>query len=141
MNTTIEKDVADNLAKVKAAIAQAAKDFSQAYVDGDIDKLMSFYTADAAILPGNLDIIDNRDSIRGLWVLRPGLDILSHKSTSKRLEIEGDMASDYGYYEGQSVMEGKEPQNFFGKYVIVWKKEADGQWRMAVDMWSGVRRD
>ena len=122
----------------KINIMAAAKAFSQAYVDGDLETQMEFYTKDAVILPGARNMIEGIDAVTKYWDIPKDIKVLSHKSTSTRLEIEGNMASDYGYYEGQSVR-NNDTTSFRGQYVIVWKKGNDGKWRMAIDMWSALR--
>ena len=127
----------DNEEKEIAAISKAAKDFSQAYVDGDLEAQMEFYTKDAVIVPGSRNMIEGIDEVTRYWTTPSTVDVLEHKTTSTRLEISGNMASDYGYYEGTTLRSG-DTINFRGQYVIVWKKGEDGKWRMAVDMWSSL---
>ncbi len=122
----------------KEAITAAAKAFSKAYVDGDLEAQMKFYTQDAAILPGSRNMIVGIDGVTKYWVTPKTTTILSHKTTSTKLEISGKLASDYGYYQGSSVRNG-DTTSFRGQYVIVWRKGDDGKWRMAVDMWSALR--
>ena len=122
----------------KAQIARAAKDFSQAYVDGDLTRQMSYYTDDAVIIPGNRPMIEGIEKVTRYWNLPAGIKVLSHKTTSTKLEIDGNLASDFGIYEGVSV-NNNDTTAFRGQYVITWRKGQDGQWRMAVDMWSALR--
>ena len=119
-------------------IANAAKAFSQAYVDGDLEAQMKFYTDDAVILPGTRDMIKGIEGVTKYWDIPNTVNVLSHKSTPTKIEISGNMASDYGYYEGTTIR-GSDTTSFRGQYVIVWRKGTDHKWRMAVDMWSGLR--
>lgn len=61
--------------------------------------------------------------------------VLHHESRSEMLQIIDDTAHDYGYYGGRVSRRGEESE-FQGKYVIVWEKGGDGQWRMKVDIWN-----
>ncbi len=122
------------------AIAKASKAFSQAYVDGDLEAQMKFYTNDVVIIPGNRLMITGIEGVTRYWKTPESVKILSHKATTTKLEISGNMASDYGVYEGTSERNGVK-SSFKGQYVIVWKKGKDGQWRMAVDMWSSLRNN
>lgn len=122
----------------KQKIAEAARAFSQAYMDGDLEKQMSYYTQDAVIIPGNRPMISGIEAVTRYWNIAADIKVLQHRSISSQLEITGNLASDYGIYEGVSVRQG-DTTSFRGQYVITWRKEADGQWRMAVDMWSALR--
>ena len=119
-------------------IAAAAKAFSQAYMDGDLEKQMAYYTEDAVIIPGNRPMITGIEGVTRYWKLPVDTKVLSHRTISTKLEIDGNLASDYGTYEGRSI-NGSDTTSFRGQYVITWRKGADGQWRMAVDMWSALR--
>lgn len=53
--------------KVLDALSQISTQFSAAYVKGDIEKLVSFYTDDAVIFPGNSDLIRGKEAIKKYW--------------------------------------------------------------------------
>jgi len=127
-----------NQADDAAEIAAAAGAFSQAYIDGDLEKQMSFYTQDVMIIAGNRPMIEGIEAVTRYWTPSGNTKVLEHRTISSKLEIKGTLASDYGIYEGRSVR-GSDTTSFRGQYVITWRKENDGQWRMAVDMWSALR--
>lgn len=124
----------------KAAIEAQAAAFSAAYVAGDIEGIMQVYTEDARIVPINGRIISDRAAIRQLWAsaIASPAKALSHKTESDDLVIDGDMATDVGYYYGESRVTGGKKTPFGGAYVIIWKK-TNGVWRMHIDMWNTVR--
>jgi ketosteroid isomerase-like protein len=129
-----------NVEEEKTAISKAANAFSQAYVNGDLEAQMKFYTNDVAILPGSRNMIEGIEEVTKFWDIPATTNILSHKSISTKLDISGNMASDYGYYEGESVR-NNDTTSFRGQYVIIWEKGEDDKWRMAVDMWSSLRNN
>lgn len=122
----------------KEQISQAAKAFSQAYIDGDLARQMSYYTEDIAIIPGNRPMIQGIEGVTKYWDIPASIKVLEHRTISTQLEIDGNLASDFGIYEGVSV-NNNDTTAFRGQYVITWRKGKDGQWRMAVDMWSALR--
>ena len=71
-----------------------------------------------------------------MWTLPDGRDILCHATRPEALTVEGDLAYDWGYYDGRAAQDGEPMDPFYGKYVIVWKRGTDGRWRMALDVWS-----
>lgn len=124
--------------ETSAAIAAQSKRFSQAYIQGDISSLVNIYTMDGIAAAGGRDFIEGRAALEQFWQLPPGRTILQHQSNSLRLEIKGDTAYDWGYYSGQAAQDGEALPPFQGKYVIIWQKGEDNQWRMLMDMWNSM---
>lgn len=128
----------ENLEEEKEAILNVSKAFSQAYIDGNLEEQMSYYTDDAVIMSGGREMIIGKEKVTNYWTLPPTIKVLEHASTPVELEIIGDMAKDYGYYEGKSLRNGTDTISFRGQYLITWRKETDGEWRMSADMWSSL---
>lgn len=120
------------------AITAQAQRFSQAYMDGDIETLVSIYTEGGIAAPGGRDFIRGRDALRQFWQLPDGRKVTHHRSTSEEIIIEGKYAYDWGYYEGAAGPVDGEARPFNGKYVIVWRQDDDGVWRMVQDMWNSM---
>ena len=131
----VDPSVTDSLTSV-AEIEEAAAQFSAAYVAGDIDSLLSFYTDDVVVASGNNDFVRSGPELDNMWTLPDGRDILCHATRPEALTVEGDLAYDWGYYDGRAAQDGEPMDPFYGKYVIVWKRGTDGRWRMALDVWS-----
>lgn len=118
-------------------ILKNVKQFSTDVVAGDFSAVAGAYTSDAKIFPSNLPIIDGQNTIYKYWQPTQGGSYSKHQIIPLEIEIIGDTANDYGYYNGVFVnKEGKE-NPFKGKYVIVWKK-IDGQWKIYLDIWNRV---
>ena len=107
-------------------------------MDGDVDAIMAIYD-DGYGAPGNSEYLSG-EALRRYWTPREGRRVLAHSATPEVLKIDGDMAMDWGYYQGLGGPIGQETA-FKGKYVIVWKRGADGVWRIAMDMWNSLPRD
>ncbi|MEM7786672.1 MAG: DUF4440 domain-containing protein [Bacteroidota bacterium] len=129
--------VAGDIDDVSAIVSQA-RAFSAAYVAGDTESLLSVYAEDGIAAPGGRDFLRGREALREYWQVRPGVTILEHRLLPEELWVDGDLAYDWGYYEGVSQREGAEPSAFRGKYLVVWQSDADGVWRMANDMWNAL---
>lgn len=122
-------------ARSAAAIADAARSFSAAYVAEDIETLVGFYTEDGVGIPNARPPVVGREALLDYWQIGEGVDVLRHKTVSDELVIEGDLAYDRGTFEG-AVERGGEVSEFGGNYLIVWRRGGDGKWRMAQDMWA-----
>lgn len=118
-----------------AAILEQSRRFSAAYVAGDVDTLVSIYTEDGVAAPGGRDFVRGQEALRRLWTLPEGRVVTQHRATPSELHVDGDLAYDWGYYEGAAGPPDAQ-QPFSGKYLIVWRRGPDGVWRMAHDMWN-----
>lgn len=112
------------------------KNFSRAYVSADYDKLTDFYSQDGKIFPTGADIIEGHFAIKQRWTLGKGTKILSHKITPVEISVIGNMAYDYGYYQG-TWSKNEVIDSWKGKYVIIWKK-VEGDWKIYLDIWNRV---
>ena len=122
---------------IEQAIRDLDDQWSKAAGAKDVDKLISFYSDDAIVLPPNMAALTAKDSIRNFWnslLTSPGSSI-SWKTTRVEVAASGDMAFSTGTYE-LTMTEGGKPVNERGKYLEVWEKQADGKWKCGADMWS-----
>ena len=118
-----------------AAILDAGRQFSAAYMRGDAAALTALYTADAVIFPERSDAITGQEAIRRYWTPRKGGSVTRHQLTPTRVVIDGRHAYDYGIYEVAGERDGKAWGPYRGKYLVVWRREAAG-WRIQLDMWN-----
>ena len=123
------------VADIEAILVQS-RAFSEAYVQGDIDALVNVYAEDGIAAAGGRDFVRGHEALRDFWALPEGRVVTRHAATPVELHVEGDLAYDWGYYEGAVTQDGEARPPFRGKYLIVWQREADGRWRIAHDMWN-----
>ena len=125
-------------AEALADISGQSRAFSAAYVRGDVDAMMEIYTSDAVIFPSNSVAISGDSLLRKYWTLPEGRIITHHQMTPTEIQIEGAMASDHGVYQVSGSNGGSEWGPSHGKYLVVWRLESDGEWRMSLDMWNSL---
>ncbi len=126
-DTKIEQDLRDLDAKWSAAAG--AK---------DIDKTVSYYSEDAIVMPPNAPIAATRETIRSAWkeiLTSPGAAI-SWKATKVEVAKSGDLAYVSGTYEETMNDASGKPVKDHGKYVEIFKKQADGTWKVVADIWN-----
>ncbi len=128
-------------AQAIADIKAQSKRFSQAYMDGDIAGLTAIYTPAGIAAPGGRDFIQGHSALQRFWQLPPGRTILRHSAQSQQIIVNDDYAYDWGYYQGQAAQHGAPLPPFQGKYVIIWQRTGQGDWRMAMDMWNALPAD
>ena len=118
------------------AIIQASTAFSRAYERGDTPALLAIYTSDAVIFPDQSEALTGRESLERYWTPRPGNRVLHHQLTTASLTIHGIYAHDWGTFEVSGERDGKPWGPSRGKYVVIWRKDPDGRWRMQLDIWN-----
>ena len=129
---------AADLKNVEQAIRDLDDQWSKAAEAKDVDKLMSFYSDDAIVLPPNAAAVTTKDGIRNIWkemVSVPG-STLTWKTTRVEVSKSGDMAYSSGTYEFSMKDATGKSTSERGKYLEVWERQADGQWKCGADMWS-----
>jgi len=120
----------------RAAIMAVSRDFSSRYERGDIAGLVSLYTPDGVILPPGRATMRGVEELTRYWSLPEGFRVLEHRVTPDSIEVVGPVAYDWGTYRVRTRgADGVERENG-GKYVIVWREQSPGTWRIHVDMWN-----
>jgi uncharacterized protein (TIGR02246 family) len=126
--------------KIEQAIRDLDEQWSKAAEAKDVDKTVSFYSDDAVVMPPNAPRATTKEAIRTIWK-----DLLTDASISwKTKEVEvarsGDLAYSSGTYEVTLNDPTGTPVKDRGKYLEVWKKQADGTWKCVMDMWNSDLR-
>jgi ketosteroid isomerase-like protein len=127
-----------NASAVADTLASLADRFSRAYMAQDLGVIASAYTDSALALPGQGPIVRGRDSVTALFAMPEGARLIHHRIVPLHVQVDGNMASDVGFYEAQAVVGDDTTAMAYGKYTVVWRRGEDGIWRMAIDMWSSL---
>jgi len=128
----------DTRAADERAIREADAAWSKAAAAKDVEAYVSFYAEDALVLPPNAPRQTGKESIRkGLSVemANPGF-ALSWQASKAEASRGGDLAYTVGTYQFTMTGPKGKPVTDRGKYVIVWKKQPDGKWKVAADIYN-----
>ena len=112
--------------------------WSKAAAAKDLEQTVAFYSDDAIVLPPNATRAATKKTVRNVWkdvLAAPGL-VISWKPSKVKLGHNGAMAWVSGTYELIMNDASGKPINDRGKYLEVWEKQADGNWKCAADMWN-----
>jgi ketosteroid isomerase-like protein len=125
-------------AKIEQALRDADAQWSAAAGAKDLDKTVSYYSDDAIVMPPNASAATTKESIRSAWkemLMTPGAAI-SWKATKVEVAKAGDLAYVSGTYEETMTDASGKSANDHGKYVEIFKKQADGTWKVVADIWN-----
>ncbi len=93
-----------------------------------------YYTEDGTVLMPNMPPVQGRAAIQATLASFP--PVSEFKAEIVELDGRGDLAYVRGNYSMTMNQPGAPPVTDKGKYVEVWKKQADGTWKVNYDSWS-----
>lgn len=127
------------LALEKKRLLQRDTEWAAAAAEGrDVERVLSYWTDDAVVLAPGLPAVVGKEALRQ-YVLGslqiPGFGI-SWTSTDVALSTDGSLA--YVFSRNAVTMNGPDgmPVTTEGRAVTIWRREPDGEWRCAVDIWN-----
>ena len=112
--------------------------WAKAAATKDVDQTIAFYSDDAIVLPPNAASAVTKDAIRNGWkemFASPGF-VISWQPTRVEVGKSGQMAWVSGTYASTMNDARGKSINDRGKYLEVWEKQTDGNWKCAADMWN-----
>jgi len=124
--------------KDEDVIRKLDAEWSAAAQNKDVDKAVSVYADDGSMLPNHGSIATGKSQIREVWahlLSLPGINV-SFAPTKIAVAKSKDMAYDVGAYELTMNDAQGNPTTEIGKYVVVWKKQADKQWKVVADIFN-----
>ena len=122
----------------EAAIRAADEAWGKAATAGDGNAIAALYTDDAVLYPPMEGMVKG-EAAKKYWVDFTTNFSSTAQLTTESVEGRGDLAYATGTYRmtitpkkaGAKAMPPEE-----GKYIEVMKKQADGSWRIAHDIWN-----
>lgn len=120
------------------AIKSADAAWAQISINKDWEGSYAYFTSDAVSLVPHAPIAEGIEAIRGVFDQMQGLPgfALSWKTASVEVSSSGDLGYSFGSYELSFDGADGAPVTDIGKYMTVWKKQADGAWKVALDMFN-----
>ncbi len=128
----------DTRAADEAALREADLEFSKAATAKDLERCVVFYTEDASMLPPNQPIATGKEAIRKVFtdmMAIPGFSI-SWRPTKVEVSRSSDLGYTIGTYQLTLHDPSGNPMSDAGKYATVWKRSADGTWKVTVDIFN-----
>ncbi len=124
--------------EAQAAIEAANAKFSEAFARGDAKAIAAMYTSDAIAFPPDSEMIRGNEAIGEFWKTTRNGGVESAALTTIDVGLSGDVAYETGKVSLAIHPAGKEPTTSAAKYVVVWKRRADGSWKMHRDIWNSL---
>ncbi len=127
------KEQQSDVAAVRAQIDKGNATFTTALAKHDTAGIMSVYDPDAVVLLANAPALSDVASRRASMAAMMNANAAIKLATSD-VHVSGDLAVETGHYVLTLQPDLKTgPVTDSGKYVVVWKKQADGSWKIFRD--------
>ena len=127
----------DTRAADEATIRNLDAQWAKSAAAKDVDAAVGYYSDDASLLAPNEPIASDKASIRAAWSAMLSPDTTLNWQASK---VEVAQSSDLAYIMGTYQLTTTDPQAKpmadRGKFVEVWKKQADGSWKTVADIFN-----
>ncbi|MCI0693058.1 SgcJ/EcaC family oxidoreductase [candidate division KSB1 bacterium] len=125
-----------DVAAVRKAIEAGNAKWVEAFNRGDAAGVAALYTDNAALLPPNSEMIQGRQGIQNFWNGGFQMGLKDAALTTVDVGGNGDTAFEIGKYTLKIQPAGQEGMSDSGKYVVVWKRQVDGTWKLHADIWN-----
>jgi uncharacterized protein (TIGR02246 family) len=117
--------------KSDQGVQQGMTAFKEAFNRRDAAALAMVYTEDAKLMPYNVPMISGRGPIQSFWQTGFNRGIANIEKTPIEVQRLGGTAIEMSRYVvtvGDRKVQGKD--------MLVWRREGDGKWRIAADIWN-----
>lgn len=108
---------------------------------GDVDAVVSYYTDDAAVMVPNRPVVTGKQAAREL--IRSQLETPGYSGQWEPEEVRvarsGDPRLPPGNYSVAWTDPNASPVTDTGKYIVIWRKQPDRNWKVAVDILNSDR--
>ncbi|MCE9601450.1 MAG: SgcJ/EcaC family oxidoreductase [Gemmatimonadetes bacterium] len=126
---------AAEIAAARSAIEAANAASLAAVTAGDVTKFLTNYADDAVFLFPNAPAMRGHAEIEaGLKAMMEGATFTDMKFTTEDVMLGGDIAVETGSNEMTITPKGGKAMVDKGKYITVWKRQADGSWKVVRDI-------
>lgn len=117
----------------KAFLFDLEDKFCKATLKGGGKAFSSFFADDGVTLANGQAPVVGKNAIEAKANWNPAEYQLSWIPQGGEMSASGDMGYTWGHYEGKSKDRAGNPILRAGRYMTIWKKQADGSWKVALD--------
>jgi ketosteroid isomerase-like protein len=135
-NSALEKS--PDSESVEQLLRDLDSNWAKAAATKDVEQTIAFYSDNAMVFPPNATSAATKEAIRNGWkemFASPGF-VITWQPNRVQVDKSGGMAWVSGTYELTMNDTSGKPVNDRGKYLEVWEKQTDGNWKCAADMWN-----
>lgn len=120
----------------KATALQLNQAWDAAFNSKDAALVVSYYDDAATVLPSGGAQVNGKEALLAFW--QGGIDsgITDHKLELIDAQADGNLAFQRGHWSAAVVNAVGERQAFSGNVHLLYKKQADGNWKLLSHTWN-----
>lgn len=126
----------EDQARLRAAVEAAGSRMEMAYNRGEIEGFVRPYADDIWLFPPNAQPFQGRQAAFDFFQRSYADGFRNLQLTTTGLDRQGTMAYETGTFTGDITSGGQATRQDNGKYVHIWKRAPNGDWRIHFAMWS-----
>jgi ketosteroid isomerase-like protein len=125
-----------------AALKKTVDDYNAAsrgaLMGGNMDAPVAFFTDDGLEMAPNMATAKGKDAIKAMWtqMMSSGAKMTAVDFTTTDLQAGGTVAYEIGTYAMTISVPGMGEIKDVGKYVSLWRQQADGTWKLRAETWN-----
>jgi len=123
-------------AAAKAEIEAVNAKWAEAVANQDAEALAALYTENAWALPPNHEAVRGREGVRDFMEGLFDMGFQEVSLVTREIMGHGNMAHEVGTFTATIAMGDDGTIEDKGKYLVIWHKGQDGQWRLHRDIWN-----
>ena len=128
---------ASDAGAVRQAIDASNAKFVEAVKKADTTTIAANYADDAIVMAPGTDAWRGREAIRkGFGGMITSMPAKEFSLKTDDVALGGDLAVETGAYDMTVQPKGGKEMKDKGKYVVVWKRQADGSWKILRDIFN-----
>lgn len=121
----------------RAAVNAAGDAWAEAFKAGDLETIAASYAADAVAMPPDAKTETGREAVAATFEQLFAMGSTAESSlTTDEIGIGYDWVFRRGHFTLVIAPEEGDPATSTGKFIEIWKKGADGTWRISRDIWN-----
>jgi uncharacterized protein (TIGR02246 family) len=120
------------------ALNELQSQVDSAIITGSTERYIALITEDAVLMPPNGPPVNGRDAIRS-WsqTMSRQFRIQAYEASDEEVVVAGDWAFRRASVDWTvAPTAGGEPVRDLGKFIIIYRRQHDGSWRVARDIWN-----
>ena len=117
-------------------IRTSAGRLADALLRGDADAVGALYTDDCRLLTPQAEVVCGRWQIEAYWRTGIAVGLAGVELVTTELEVGRDTAVEIGRYRIEVAADGGAALTDAGRYVVFHRRQADGSWLRAVDVFN-----
>lgn len=104
----------------------------------DVEKIISYWTDDAIVIPPDQPPIEGKAALREFVTTSQKIPGFRIHWVSDHVSFSPDGKVAYMRGTNETTLSGPDgkPMTIPGRGITVWRKDTDGQWRCVVDIWN-----